>query len=323
MKLNLVWAVKFLETASMLKIFIRIIVIPMFIGMIITYFMQHQGTSFKVTDEVEIDISIDGEEKGTFKIGLFGEHVPKTTANFKAFATDGVEGYKYVGTTFHRAVKDFVVQGGDVMWPTNQHRQKGEGRLSLYGDMFPDESFEVMHAAPGYVGMANSGPDTNGCQFYICASAPSYLDHKHVVFGKVVENMDLVREMTSVEVDSNNTPLKDVLITGSRAYKLKSTYFISNDPYNIYDWATMMMKPILLCFVMVSLFTYLMNYIDRGIALEDAVEKLREKARARMVEEDKKEAEAAGARRRVTGEGEARPSISPELKEEITKRKIN
>jgi len=140
-----------------------------------------QAGYFTVTDEVVFDITVDGEPKGSIVLGLFGEEVPKTVENFLALATTGIDGKKYQGTAFHRVIARFMMQGGDVV------SGDGRGAISKFGRTFPDENFNIQHGMGGMLSMANSGKDTNGCQFFITTTHAPWLDGKHVVFGKVTE----------------------------------------------------------------------------------------------------------------------------------------
>lgn len=127
-------------------------------------------------------------EKGDIVLELFASDVPVTVNNFVFLARDGF----YDDTTFHRVIPDFVAQGGD---PT------GTGRGNP-GYAFADEFTDHTHAA-GALSMANSGPDTNGCQFFITYTPQHGLDGKHAVFGQVIEGMDVLESLTPRD------PIKD------------------------------------------------------------------------------------------------------------------
>ena len=155
---------------------------------------------------VFFDIRVGNADIGRILMELYFDLVPRTAENFRQFCTgeakrDGVPlGYK--NTSFHRVIKDFMIQGGDFV------NGDGTGCTSIYGggSTFDDENFIMKHEGPGILSMANSGKDTNGCQFFITCAKCDFLDKKHVVFGRVLDGLLVVRKIENVPTGANNRP---------------------------------------------------------------------------------------------------------------------
>lgn len=148
------------------------------------------------------------EKKFTIEIELFNNIAPKTCKNFSELCRLN----KYADCPFHRIINNFVIQGGDI---TNSD---GSGGTSIYGQYFEDENFQLKHDQPGLLSMANSGPNTNNSQFFFTLNEAKELDEKHVVFGKITKGYNEIKEMSSVSVDFNDTPLSTVKILHTQTF---------------------------------------------------------------------------------------------------------
>ncbi|MGW5328372.1 peptidylprolyl isomerase [Streptomyces sp. NPDC004009] len=160
-----------------------------------------------MSDNVYFDITINDEPAGRIVFKLFDDVVPKTTRNFRELAT-GQNGFGYAGSSFHRIIPQFMLQGGDFT------RGNGTGGKSIYGEKFEDENFDLKHDRPYLLSMANAGRNTNGSQFFVTTIVTDWLDGKHVVFGEVVEGQDLVKRIESLGSRSG-TPSAKVTIAES------------------------------------------------------------------------------------------------------------
>ncbi|KAH6634268.1 putative U-snRNP-associated cyclophilin, partial [Chaetomium sp. MPI-SDFR-AT-0129] len=163
---------------------------------------------------VFFDITLGGEPLGRIIFELFNDVVPKTAENFRQFCTGETtnalgqpQGYK--GSKFHRIIPSFMCQGGDFL------NGDGTGSTCIYKTTkFADENFTLKHDQPGLLSMANAGPNTNGSQFFITTVPTPFLDGKHVVFGKVVDGMDIVKKMENTKTGyrGRDVPNLDVVV---------------------------------------------------------------------------------------------------------------
>jgi peptidyl-prolyl isomerase H (cyclophilin H) len=149
----------------------------------------------------DVVLGEEGAPLGRIKLELFVNDCPKTCENFRQFCTgeylENSQPVGYLNSTFHRVMKGFMIQGGDFV------NHDGTGTKSIYGtSTFEDENFIHRHNQPGMLSMANSGENTNACQFFITCGAAEWLDGKHVVFGKVLDapSMLTVRKCEAVPV---------------------------------------------------------------------------------------------------------------------------
>ena len=162
----------------------------------------------QVCEKVYMDVEIGGEKEGRLVIGLFSDMLPRTCENFRSlcegFKTSDGKTISYRDTPFHRVIRGFMAQGGDVT------EGNGTGGLSIYGEQFEDEKFQYAHVR-GAISMANRGPGTNSSQFFICMSAAPHLNGKHVVFGRLLEGEEVLDRIESFG-SSQGTPKQDIRI---------------------------------------------------------------------------------------------------------------
>ena len=163
--------------------------------------------------QVFFEIAIDGTSAGRIEFELFADIVPRTAENFRCLCTGEMgrsqktkQRLSFEGSVFHRIIPSFMCQGGDFT------RGDGTGGESIYGDKFADENFKMKHKK-GCLSMANSGPNTNGSQFFICTDAPSHLDGKHVVFGQVSSGYDIVESMEALGSRSGRVSKKITIMS--------------------------------------------------------------------------------------------------------------
>ncbi|GEM_PF-1351943 len=178
------------------KLFIISILLLLFIPFV-TFASDYQTKKPEANDPVIVLETT----MGVIKFKLFPKEAPKASENFWKLSEKGY----YNGLIFHRVIKDFMIQGGDP-------KGDGTGGESFWGGTFADEFSDKLQNIRGAVAMANSGPDTNGSQFFICQKDSPHLNNVHTVFGQVYEGMDVVDKIANVKTDKNDKPIKTVKI---------------------------------------------------------------------------------------------------------------
>ena len=162
-----------------------------------------------VNSQPYFDINIGDTYLGKIVFQLFDDEVPITCKNFRYLCSHGVldkSKPSYQDTIFHRVIKDFMVQGGDIT------KGDGTGGYSIYGEKFNDENFNLTHNQPGMLSMANSGPNTNNSQLFITIKKTPWLDNKHVVFGIIISGFDIIKKIESYETNDTDKPKDDIII---------------------------------------------------------------------------------------------------------------
>ncbi len=168
-----------------------------------------------IMKDMYFDIAVGEDEVGRVRMEMFDDVVPKTCENFRGLCVgkkdekSGRVFKPYMGTVFHRLIPDFMIQGGDY------ENGDGTGGESVWGGKFKDENFDGgKHIGQGILSMANSGPNSNGSQFFITLGDAEHLDGKHVVFGRVVEGLDIIEKLSQIRTDDGDRPLSNIMIIG-------------------------------------------------------------------------------------------------------------
>lgn len=165
------------------------------------------GEENKIKKEKNLEMKLKIENSSYLvELRLYDDVVPLTCKNFRHIAKKGVKNKKYDNSIFHRVIPGFMIQGGDII------NGNGTGSISIYGDNFEDENFKIKHTKEGLLSMANSGPDSNGSQFFITTVATPHLDNKHVVFGEVIKGFDVIQKIENTPTDAADKPYQDIVI---------------------------------------------------------------------------------------------------------------
>jgi len=164
-----------------------------------------EENKIKKEKNLEMKLKIKNEEY-VVELQLYDSVVPLTCKNFRHIAKKGIKNKKYDNSIFHRVIPGFMIQGGDII------NGNGTGSVSIYGDNFEDENFKIKHTKKGLLSMANSGPDSNGSQFFITTVPTPHLDNKHVVFGEVMKGFDIIQKIENTPTDASDKPYQDVII---------------------------------------------------------------------------------------------------------------
>ena len=169
--------------------------------------------------KVFFDISIGGESAGRMTFELYADTTPLTAENFRALCTgekgacktDSSKNLHFKGSFFHRVITGFMAQGGDFT------KGNGTGGESIYGSKFKDENFKRKHSGRGDLSMANAGPNTNGSQFFITFEKTEWLDNAHVVFGRLVDGMNVLDKIEAVGSESGKTSRQVKIVDSGKA----------------------------------------------------------------------------------------------------------
>ncbi|XP_019869205.1 peptidyl-prolyl cis-trans isomerase, rhodopsin-specific isozyme-like [Aethina tumida] len=232
--------------------------LKLFTFLLLIYYVQGL-VEYKVTDQVFFDFKKGDKDLGRVTFGLFGEIAPKTVQNFKTIASEGINGKTYTGTKIIRAVQRFMIQGGDIV------NDDGSGSISIFGPTFKDENFTINHTCSGLLGMANSGPDTNGCQFYITTMAAPWLDGKHVIFGKVLFGHGVVHKIEHMKTDVNDRLKQTVIISKSGILTTNTEFYEPAENYelSLWGWIKAGWIPLSWSFLILGFFHYFIVKLDK------------------------------------------------------------